>query len=317
MMKIKELRYLGEFLLFWILLPFVWILGLDRASGLFGAIGRQIGPRLGVNSTLRKRIALAMPEKSATQIDTIISGMWEHLCRLFAELIFLPQFAERYRGRIDLQGEENFRRALSSGRGVFLLSGHLGNWELALPVLSRFMTDDFGIFGVYRPLNNPYLEKRLFWLRLHAIRNAMPHSLLETLSRRMIPKTGDQRRNVRAILRVLHDRQGITMLVDQKTNQGIEARFFGLPAMTTHLPAQLAIAGGHIFLPFSIARTDGVNFNFRFHKPIPIPAPPADDAAVLALTQKINDFLEERIRVNPEQWLWLHNRWFPNVKKGR
>lgn len=317
MTGIKGLRYLGETVLFWMLLPLVWILGLDRASCLFGAVGRCIAPMLGIDQTLRERVALAMPEKSKTEIDAIVSGMWEHLSRLFAELVFLPQFARRYRKRINLQGEDILRRALSSGRGVFLLSGHLGNWELALPVLSRFMTDDCGVFGVYRPLNNPFLEKRLLRLRLRAIQHAMPDSLRTTVPERMIPKTGEQRKNIRAILRVLRERHGITMLVDQKTNQGIEARFFSLPAMTTHLPAQLAIKGGHILLPFSIERTEGVHFTFRFHEPIPTPQPPAGTAAVLALTQQINDFLEERIRACPEQWLWLHNRWFPNVKKGR
>ena len=307
---LKRLRYLGEAALFWLLLPLVLLLGPDRASALFGRLGRGIGPRLGGNAALRRRVALAMPERSAADIDAILAGMWENLCRTLAELAFLPRFAQPpWSGRIALQGEEHFRRAMASGRGVFLLTGHFGNWEMMLPALSRLAAGR-GMVGVYRPLNNPFLDGHLFRLRQRAMRA----SLLSGLPDRLIPKTGDQRGNIRAILRALHRREGVVMLVDQKANQGVEARLFGLPAMTTHLPARLAIEGGHAVLPFCVVRAEGVRFALRFFEPIPVPPPPAGDEAVAALTQRINDFLEECIRARPQQWLWLHNRWFANEK---
>ena len=310
----KQLRYLGEAALFWLLLPFALLLGPDLASALFGALGRHIGPRLAVNKTLRQRITLAMPEKTPADIAAILTGLWDNLGRTLAEIIFLPRFAQPpWSERIRVQGEEHLRQATSSGRGVFLLTGHFSNWEITLPVLAR-LAGDHGMVGVYRPLNNPFLDRHLAALRQRALRA----SHLSNLPGRLIPKTGDQRKNIRAILRALNRREGVVMLVDQKTNQGIQSRFFDLPAMTTHLPAQLAIEGGHVLLPFSIIRTSGVHFTFRFHAPIPAPPPPASDAAVAALTQQINDFLEDHIRAHPQQWLWLHNRWFANQKnRGR
>ena len=168
--------------------------------------------------------------------------------------------------------------------------------------------------GVYRPLNNALLERQLFQTRLRATRAAAHESLRATVGEQLIPKIGNQQRNIREILRVLQRREMLVMLVDQRASQGVEAKLFGLPAMTTHLPAQLAITGGHILLPLSMFRKDGVEFVFRFHEPIAVPEPPADDAAVLALTQKINDFLEASIREHPEQWLWLHDRWRPKKR---
>ncbi|MCY4034349.1 MAG: hypothetical protein OXF29_01680 [Hyphomicrobiales bacterium] len=301
----RTLRYLLEAALFWMLIPFVWALGLDRASWLFGRIGRLVGPRTGMRRTLRRRIKAAMPEKDDAEVSAMISDMWEHLSRLLAELIFLERFSEpRYRDRVEICGEEYFQQAASSGRGVFLLAGHLGNWELIFPVLAR-LTGPYGLVGVYRPLNNVFLDKVLLRTRRRSMERVIHENLLP-LEERMIPKTGDQRRSMRALLSALQKREGVILLVDQRTSQGIRAKFFGQPAMTTHMPAQMAINGGHILLPISIARKQGVNFLFRFHEPIS-----AEGADVLGVTQKINDFFEARIRERPEQWLWLHNRWRP------
>lgn len=301
----RTLRYLLEAALFWMLVPFVWALGLDRASWLFGKIGRFVGPRTGLRRTLRRRIKAAMPEKSDAEVTVMISDMWEHLFRLLTELILLECFSEpHYRNRVEICGKEFFHQAVSSGRGVFLLLGHLGNWELIFPVLSR-LTGPYKLTGVYRPLNNVFLDKVLLRIRSRSMERVI-HENLRPPEERMIPKTGDQRRTMRTLLSALQKREGIILLVDQRTSQGIKAKFFGQPAMTTHLPAQLAISGGHILLPISIARKQGVDFLFRFHEPIP-----SDGTDVLCLTQKINDFFEAQIRKHPEQWLWLHNRWRP------
>lgn len=301
----RTLRYLLEAVLFWMLVPFVWALGLDWSSWLFGKIGRFVGPRTGMRRTLRRRIEAAMPEKSDAEVTGMISDMWEHFLRLLAELILLERFSEpRYQDRVEICGEEFFRQAVSSGRGVLLLTGHLGNWELIFPVLAR-LTGTYKLSGVYRPLNNVFLDKVLLRTRSRSMKR-VAHKNLWPLEERMIPKTGDQRRNMRTVLSALQKREGIMLLVDQRTSQGIKAKFFGQDAMTTHLPAQLAISNGHILLPVSIARKQGVNFVFRFHEPIP-----SDGAEVLGLTQKINDFFEAQIRKHPEQWLWLHNRWRP------
>lgn len=299
----RTLRYFFEAALFWMLFPFVWVLGLDLASWLFGKIGRFVGPRTGMRRTLRRRIEAAMPEKSDAEVATIISDMWEHLSRLLAELTLLRRFAApRHQKRVEIQGEEFFRQAIADGRGMFLLAGHIGNWELVFPVLAR-LTGSYGLVGVYRPLNNVFLDKVLLRIRRRSMEKVVHKNLLP-LEKRMIPKTGDQRRNMRSVLNALQKREGVILLVDQRTSQGIDAKFFGLPAMTTHLPAQLAISGGHTLLPISISRKHGVNFIFRFHEPIP-----ADNDDVLGLTQRINDFFEMQIRKRPEQWLWLHDRW--------
>ena len=314
----KYPRYLGEAALFWLLLPFVRMLGLDIASDLFGFLGRRLGSRLAAplpaNRNMRRRIAMVMPEKSGAEIDAIIAGMWEHLGRMMAEMPFLSRFADLpWSARITLQGIDNFYSALDGECGVFLLTGHIGNWELLPPILSH-LAGEHGMVGVYRPLNNPFLDAPLSRLRQRAM-NAAP--LPNPGRREMIPKTGDQRKNIHDILRALQRREGVVMLVDQKTSQGMEARFFGLPAMTTHLPARLAISGGHVLLPLFVTRQEGVNFTLRFDEPIPVPAPPASDGAVLALTQRINDVIEAQIRAHPQQWLWLHNRWFANIKPKR
>ena len=293
----RRLRHLSELLGLGILLPVPWLLGLDKASALFGFLGRNIAARLRHNVRLRESIKRAMPEKSDAEAGAIVAGMWENLFRSGAEFLYLAEFTKpRYQDRIRLQGEELFLQSLQSGRGVVLLSSHLANWELLAPVMARLL-GDYPAAGAYRPLRNDFVERHVARIRAEAFGRT------DTL----VPV--EQNRHIRPLMRVLREGGCVHIMIDERIKQGVAARFFGLPAMTTDLPARLAIAGGHILLPASIVREGGARFVYRFHEPIPTPPPPVNDEVVLATTQKINDFLEARVREHPEQWRWRAKRW--------
>lgn len=273
-------------------LAFFGTMNLDRASDVGGWIGRTIGTRLPFTNRARDNIALAMPELSAEERERIVADMWDNLGRTIAEYAHLETFARpEERHRIEVLHAEMLRALAASDNGGIFVSGHFANWEI-LPVVMQFE----GLKGgeVYRHANNPYVNEWMVGLRERVTQAVQ------------VPKGGP---GARTLVKLLRENKFIAMLVDQKMNDGIEAKLFGLRAMTTGAPAGLAVRYNAPIVPACIERVKGAHFRVTVYNPIT--ARPGADAFedVTRITQELNDFLEARIRERPHEWLWLHNRW--------
>ena len=93
-------------------------------------------------------------------------------------------------------------------------------------------------------------------------------------------------------------------MIDQRVSEGEKISFFGQPALTTTLPAQLANKYKMPIIPVCIKRIDD-KFEIQFQKEIN----PRNFKNKLLLTKKLNEILEQMILNNPDQWIWTHNRW--------
>ncbi len=287
-----RLRYGAETTLFLAFMGLFRILSVDAASALGGFIGRQILARTPVTRRARDNLNFAYPEMSEVERRAVITQMWDNLGRTAAEYAHLDAF--RTRGdvpRIEVVHEERIERARAGGKGVIFLSGHLANWEI-MPITAA----DLGLEGgtVYRPVNNPYVDR---WMARRRTENG---------PREVISKGAH---GTRRIFTLLRGGKCIFILVDQKTNEGIPADFFGRTAMTTPAPAVLALKLGAVLLPASNERVNGAHFRVTVHEPIAFEPSGDHDRDVLALTQKINDTIEASVRARPSQWLWIHRRW--------
>jgi KDO2-lipid IV(A) lauroyltransferase len=107
------------------------------------------------------------------------------------------------------------------------------------------------------------------------------------------------------------------MLVDQKLNDGIEARLFGLRAMTAPAPAALALRTRCAVVCAHVERLGPARLRVIVERPLALPDTGDRSADIAALTQQINDVLECWIRARPESWLWLHRRWPKDVVETR
>ena len=94
-------------------------------------------------------------------------------------------------------------------------------------------------------------------------------------------------------------------MIDQRVSEGEKINFFGKPALTTTLPAQLSIKYDLEIIPVFIERTEDDKFKIKFQGKIN----PKNFKDKLELTKKLNDVLEKMIVENPNQWIWTHNRW--------
>ena len=299
------LRYVAEAAVFFAFIGLFRALGVDAGSALGGFIGRHVLAHTHITRRARENLTAAFPEKSTGEIREILTEMWDNLGRTVAEYAHLDKF--RISGtdpRIAVAGLERGDEALASGKGIIFLSGHFANWEM-MPITAA----DYGVAGgtVYRPVNNPYIDR---WM----VRQRTQNGPKEVISKGA--------HGTRRIFTLLRGGKSIFILVDQKTNEGIPADFFGRMAMTTPAPAVLALKIGAILLPVTNERMGGARFRVTVHPPIDVAASGDHNRDVLSVTQEINNVLEDRIRARPSQWLWIHRRWpksgdKPRSRRGR
>jgi len=295
-----KLRYLAEAAVFFLFIGFFRLFSLDTASAIGREFGRSILHRTSISVRARTNLRISYPDKSDGEINIIIREMWDNLGSTIAEYAHLDKLSLKGPDpRIEISNIDKAIRVLDQGKGILFVSGHFGNWEV-MPLAAR----QYGVEGgvVYRPLNNPYVDR---WL----------------VQQRKINGPKDQiskgAHGTKRIFTLLRAGKAIFLLVDQKTNEGVPAPFFGRMAMTTPAPAALALKLGAIVLPVSNERLKGARFRMTVHDPITFEPTGDYERDVLALTAKINEVIEQCVRYRPSQWLWIHRRWPKEGDKPR
>jgi KDO2-lipid IV(A) lauroyltransferase len=289
----ERLRYIGEAIPFFLFMGFFRLLGIDAASAVGGFIGRHVFYRIGgVMNRARENLSAAYPDMQPAEMENIIREMCDNLGRTVAEYPHLDKLKlHGANPRLEIAGKEIADAEIARGKGVMFISGHFANWE-GMPVMATQLGYDGGL--VYRPPNNPYVDNYISRMRASAG-----------------PKVqiGKGAQGTRKIFTMLRRGLCILLLVDQKTDQGVMANFFGRPAPTTPAPAALALKLSSTLLPASNERLGGARFRMTVHPPIEYTPTGDHDADVLALTEKINAAMEAAVRARPSQWLWIHRRW--------
>ncbi len=274
----------------------VWLLrrlGPVRASNALAALARTLGPQLAVSRVADTNLRRAMPELDGPARRRVIRGVWDNLGRVAGELPHLGALRETTSGPgWELADPREIHRIATAGGPVVFVTAHIGNWE----VLPRVMTAlGMQTAVIYRPLGNATMDAFIRDLRLQAAPGF-----------ELFPKGA---KGGRQALAFLQRRGMLGILADQKMNDGIEARLFGLPAMTVSAPAALALRFGCPIIPARVDRIGPARFRIVTSPPL-VPSGTGDrQADILALTQHINDAFEAWIRARPEAWLWLHRRW--------
>jgi KDO2-lipid IV(A) lauroyltransferase len=285
----QKLRYGAEAALFLTFMGFFRLIGVDAASAIGGFIGRTIFARTRVTQRARDNLALAFPEKSPAERETIIRTMWDNLGRTVAEYAHLDKFdlhGPDPRIRVDNVEEAEKVR----GQSALMISGHFANWEIMPIAASRF-----GLDGaiVYRPPNNPYVDRYISRAR----------------ARKGFSEQISKHQGAKRIFTLLRGGRVILLLADQKTNEGIAVPFFGHDAMTTPAPAALALKLNVPVIFAANKRLGGARFAVTVYPPLTFVRSGDDDADMRAMTAAINLRLEEMVRADPAQWLWIHRRW--------
>jgi Kdo2-lipid IVA lauroyltransferase/acyltransferase len=300
MLFLRKLRYRLEAGVFFAFMGVFRILGVDAASALGGLFGRQVLYRTGISNRARDNLHAAYPEKRDAEIEGIVIEMWDNLGRTIAEYAHLDKFDFQGPGpRIEIRNLDVVERTAHQGKGILFVSGHFANWEI-MPIAAT----EYGFEGalVYRPLNNPYVDR--WMVRQRGMKGPKEH-------------LGKGAQGTKRIFTLLRACKSIFLLVDQKTSEGVPVPFFGRMAMTTPAPAALALKLGSVILPVTNERLNGARFRMTVHEPFAIEPTGDHDRDVLALTARINAVIESAVRYRPSQWLWIHRRWPKEGDKPR
>lgn len=260
----------------------------ERLGGCLGRLAYRLGWRRRV---VESQIAQAYPERDAEWVRETARSCYGHLGR---EWFTMPAVVRgglaEVRKRVDFsEGYEALRAAYEEGRGVVVVSGHLGNWELAGSTLAAF---GFPVDAVWQRLRNESLSRFV-----EETRRRLGMGLIERRD------SWDQMRDSLAAGRVL------AFVADQDARRsGVFVPFFGRPASTHRAPALLALRAG---TPFFVGGAQRIGpRRYRAWAVRLEPAAGADGRQqVLDLTRSWTSELERRIRLSPEQYFWHHRRW--------
>lgn len=265
----------------------------ERAADAFGKnIGRTI-QRLGIRrDTVAEGLRIAFPEKSGEWIDATMHAAYEHLGREVAAMLRLSKLQPAdIIERTTTIGWDALEEARSLGRGLLLVTGHYGNWEIAAAtVASRGMP----IAAIVRRQGNRIVDERL-----QQLRNKLG---VETIYQSEAPKR---------VPRILRSNGVVGIVGDQDARRaGIFVPFFGRPASTHRGPALFALRLGAPVFSCVARRLPGQDVRYEVAgERVPVTPTGVLDDDVAALTTELAARLEGQIRKAPEQYFWFHKRW--------
>ncbi|WP_038143475.1 lysophospholipid acyltransferase family protein [Thioclava atlantica] len=254
---------------------------------LAGRMVARIAPLIGFTRKIRANLALACPELPPEEVKRLERAVPDSLGRMLAEIYSGEEFVARVRDLpIEGPGAEALERAHRDGRPVVLAAGHFGNYDAWRAALAA---RGYRVGAIYRPMNNP----------------AFNEQYVTTISAIAQPLFARSRRGLGDMMRFLRDGGMVAFGFDQFFRQGAELNFFGLPARTPLSAAEMALKMKADLIPiYAIRQPDGLSFRILAEAPVAHSDPEA-------MTQVLNDRLEEQIRAHMEQWLWTHRRWKP------
>ena len=280
----KNFYHLTQYVLIIFLFILFRIIGFKASSNFGFFIGKYLGPLFRSKLSIINNLKKAQIKGDYKQIATNVLGNYG---RIFAEYVHLKNFKnDKLNNHISIEGREYLEKIKNNKKSVVFISGHFNNFELMAMQIDKAEVD---CAAIYRPLNNPYLNK-----------------IMEKIRKRDICKKQIKkgRSGTREIIKLLKKGTSISLMVDQRVREGEKALFFKHLATSTTIPAQLIKKYNCDLVPIYIERKNKFDFKMYVSKPIKI----NKNKSSGEITLFINKILEKMILKNVDQWIWTHER---------
>ncbi|MDR3354148.1 MAG: lysophospholipid acyltransferase family protein [Synergistaceae bacterium] len=267
----------------------------SAAVSLGRALGRTVCRLSGARAGRARSRCAKVLGVSGLEAAKIVSDAYGHFGMALTEFFRLPKEYRRIDEIVTVTGEENIVSALDRGRGVILLSAHIGCWEYGAAAVANL--------GF--PMNAIGAEQR-DWRMTDAIAKIRISCGVKTLGKGL---------DLRAAVGCLRKNEILAILLDQDAREsGIVSPFLGFPASTPAGPIKLAKKLGCAVVPVCVTRNaDGVGMSMRIYPALAGPdgSPFGDDPQYAA--DRCNDIISGWIRETPGQWMWMYPRWATTV----
>jgi len=286
-----------EALEYWAVRGLVGLVG-----GLPRPVARAVGAAIGwvcwnllggLRKTGLKNLKLAFPEKTDAERKKILRKLYKTLGWQIAEFCKMRGYTlEEASQFVRYEGLENYLRARDKGRGVLVLTGHLGAWELS------------SFYHSLRGYPMSLVIRRLDNLRVDAFVNG-----IRCLHGNRVIHKDDF---ARGLLTAMHNGETVGILMDTNMTppQGVFVPFFGVEACTASGLARVAVRTGAAVLPgFLLWEESEQRYVLRFGEELELVKTGNAQVDMLANTALFAATTESYIRRYPEQWLWVHRRW--------
>ena len=284
-------------------LEFIVVFVLVRGLGaLPRSWARALGASLGATAYLftgrlrrtgERNLEIAYPTSDAGWRRGVVRTLYRNLGLHLAEFCLMRRYTrESTRSFIRYAGLEHYLAAREEGRGVLVVTGHLGLWEL-----SSFYHSLMGypMSMVIRRLDNPLVDRLV-----NGIRCLYGNTVLHK---------DDFASGLLGAMRC-GETVGILMDTNMTPPQGVFVDFFGTPACTASGLARVAMRTEATVLPgFLTWREDEKKHVLEFGERLNLVCTGNDEQDIVTNTQICTAAIEQWIRRFPEQWLWVHRRW--------
>ena len=283
---LKKFKYLIQAIIIYLFFLIGRVLGMKLSRKIFSFVFLNIAPLFKSKRIIKKNIKIYYKDIYNFDEKKIVNGMWKNYGMTFIEYIYLDKLRKKS-DEFLIHGENNISNVIKNNKPVIFVSGHFANFELMSMIITK---KKISLATIYRPLNNIFLNPFMEYLRKKFV---CKNQIKKGIS------------GVREAIKFIKKNNSIALMIDQRVSEGEKINFFGKPALTTTLPAQLSIKYNLGIIPVFIKRVGDENFEIKFLNEIN----PDNYKNKTELTIKLNDILEKMIIENPAQWIWSHNRW--------
>lgn len=257
------------------------------AGGILGFIAFYILPR--ERNRAITHLTLVFSEKDRTWLHRTARNCFVHLGKGLLEVMLMtPSRLEKV---IEFQGDESLRTAIGIGKGVIYVTGHIGNWEL----MGHAVAARYNLSVIAVPIEPEQVNDMIVGLRA----GMGVRTILRT-------RPGASRE----LVRVFKENRIMGILIDQDTDvESAFVDFMGRPAWTPTAAASMALKFGAPVIFGYIQRNGDNRHTIIVEGPLKLVHTGDHGKDVIANTAMLTKKIEDAIRKNPEQWVWMHRRW--------
>lgn len=261
--------------------PLPFALRIKLGGAIIGFAIRHLPP---LKRRILHNLGFIYPHMPPREKHALLKRISRHIGRGFMVIFYRRDYTKNLKN-VEMAEDclAPIETAHNSGQPVILVSGHFGEWEAIRALLFKAGLQSASI---YREASNPIFDRHF----------------VKSMSADNMPLFPTGLKGMRQVLKYLKSGGIITMLLDQRVNDGIPLDFMGKPALSSPIMAELAIKTGALLLPVYAPVLDDGRVKI-------IIEPPIKHSDPITMTKALNDSLSAQVRAHPAQWYWLHKRW--------
>ncbi|MBE0573263.1 MAG: lysophospholipid acyltransferase family protein [Ignavibacteriaceae bacterium] len=246
---------------------------------------------------IRKKVVfnnlkIAFPENDNQTNKKLAFNIYLSFAITLVEILYLPYIKrEKLINEVMCSNPELIIEKFKEGKGLILLSSHFGNWEFGAISIAMQVQLQFSV--IVKPLRNPLVYEWMNNFRTKFGNEVVPLGI-----------------SIRKTYQTLKQKKVVAMVADQRgPREGVKVDFFGRKVSVYTGPAALALKTGAPLICGIAVRQKDYKYKMDLVEISQKNLPDGEEEKILEISQRYTSYLEKVIRKNPEQWLWMHNRW--------